>query len=75
MAYTIAEAFQGQGLASEAAQTILNYGFEPLKLSRLICVINPENIASQRVAEKMGMRIEKEAHDEYGSFWVYAISK
>jgi RimJ/RimL family protein N-acetyltransferase len=59
VAYTIAREFWGQGLGTEAAQGILNYGFEKLNLKRLICLIDPDNIASQRVAEKMGMSLEK----------------
>jgi ribosomal-protein-alanine N-acetyltransferase len=75
VAYTIAGAYQGQGLGSEAASAILNYGFDTLNLSRLICLIDPENTPSQKVAEKMGMKFEKESRDEYGTFWVYSINK
>lgn len=75
VAYTIAGAYQGHGLGTEAAQSILKYGFEKLNLSRLICLIDPENIPSQRVAEKIGMKFEKESSDEYGPFWVYSIIK
>lgn len=60
VAYTIAREYWGQGLATEAAQAILKYGFEELGLLRLICLIEPENIASQKVAQKIGMRLEKE---------------
>ncbi|MFN8400795.1 MAG: GNAT family N-acetyltransferase [Anaerolineales bacterium] len=62
VAYTIAEEYWGQGLASEAAQGILKYGFEKLNLARLVSLIEPGNIGSQRVAEKMGMRLEKEVN-------------
>lgn len=75
VAYTIAETYQGQGLGSEAAQAILKYGFEQLNLSRLICLIDDENVASKKVAEKIGMRFEKEGHDEMGQFLLYAITK
>lgn len=75
VAYTLAKEYQGQGLGSEAALAILNYGFDTLKLSRLICLIDPENIPSQKVAEKIGMQFEKESRDEYGAFWVYSINK
>lgn len=75
VAYTIAEAYQGQGLGSEAAQAILNYGFEKLNLTRLICLIDEENIPSRRVAEKIGMSFEKEGRDESGKFLVYSIDK
>jgi RimJ/RimL family protein N-acetyltransferase len=59
VAYTIAREFWGQGLGTEAARGILKYGFEKLNLRRLICLIDPDNIASQRVAEKVGMSLEK----------------
>jgi RimJ/RimL family protein N-acetyltransferase len=75
VAYTIAEEYQGQGLGTEAAQAILQYGFEQLKLSRLICLIDSENTASQKVAEKIGMTFEKEGRDEMGPFLIYSISK
>ena len=75
VAYTIAEAYQAQGLGSEAAQAILNYGFEKLSLTRLICLIDPENIASQKVAKKIGMSFEKVSRDEMGLFLVYSITR
>lgn len=75
VAYTIVRDFWGQGLASEAAQAIRTYAFEFLQLSRLVCLIDPENIASQKVAKKMGMRFEKEARDELGSFWLYSVNR
>lgn len=59
VAYMIAKEFQGQGLGTEAARGILHYGFEKLKLARLICLIDPDNIASQKVAERIGMKLER----------------
>jgi len=78
VAYTIAREYWGQGLATEAALAILNYGFEKLHLSRLICLIDPENIASQKVAEKMGMKLEKRVDGIAGDnlpTLIYSISK
>ena len=75
VAYTIARDFWGQGLATEAARAILQYGFEKLNLSRLICLIDQENEASKRVAEKIGMKFEKEARDEMGPLLVYSMDK
>jgi len=75
VAYTLAREYQGQGLGTEAAQAILQYGFEQLHLSRLICVIDSENIASQKVAEKIGIKFEKEERDEIGPFLMYSINK
>ena len=78
VAYTLAQDFWGQGLATEAAQGILQYGFEQLHLSRMICLIDPKNIPSQRVAEKMGMTLEKTVDGYEGDnipFFVYSINK
>jgi RimJ/RimL family protein N-acetyltransferase len=76
VAYTLARKYWGQGLATEAAQAILHYGFEKLGLSRLVSLIEPENIASQRVAEKIGMVFEKRVdEDKYGPFFIYSIKR
>ncbi len=58
VAYAIAQRYWGQGLATEAARAIVRYAFEQLNLSRLICLIDPANHASRRVAEKIGMTLE-----------------
>lgn len=75
VAYTIARSHWGQGLATEAAQAILTYGFEQLGFTRLVCLIDEENTASIRVAEKIGMAFEKASRDEIGPFHLYTISK
>ena len=72
VAYLIDKAFWGQGLGTEAAQAVLNYGFEKLNLTRLICLIDEENLASKKVAEKIGMAFEKEGRDELGPFLLYS---
>lgn len=75
VAYMIAKAYWRQGLATEAARAIRDYGFEQLHLSRLICLIDPENQASIKVAQNMGMTLEKISQDESGPFLVYARNK
>jgi len=75
VAYTIAQEYWGQGLGTEAAHAILNYGFEKLNLSRLICLIELENAASQKVAEKIGMSFERESRDDKGPFLIYSITR
>jgi len=46
----------GQGFATEAARACIEYGFGTLGLSRIIARALPENIASWKVLEKVGMR-------------------
>jgi ribosomal-protein-alanine N-acetyltransferase len=53
-------AYHGHGYATEAAIALLQYGFEALHLHRIIATCQPENVASCRVMEKLGMR--REAH-------------
>jgi [ribosomal protein S5]-alanine N-acetyltransferase len=50
--------YHNNGYASEAAHSVLKYGFETLNLHRVIATCQPENIPSWRVMEKLGMRRE-----------------
>jgi ribosomal-protein-alanine N-acetyltransferase len=75
VAYLLAKACWGQGLGTEAAQAILDYGFEHLGLSRLICLIDQDNLASIKVATNIGMTFEREARDEMGPFLIYSRNK
>jgi RimJ/RimL family protein N-acetyltransferase len=51
---------QGRGYATEAARALLAYAFGPLRAHRVIATCQPQNPASWRVMEKLGMR--REAH-------------
>jgi [ribosomal protein S5]-alanine N-acetyltransferase len=66
-----------QGLATEAATACRDYGFDVLDIDRLISMIRPENEPSRRVAEKIGMSIEKELVWGNGNFLhlVYVLFK
>jgi RimJ/RimL family protein N-acetyltransferase len=75
VAYLLAKEFWGQGLATEAAQAILEYGLGKLGFHRLVCLIDRENLASIRVASKIGMTFEKEGRDEKGPFLLYSITR
>jgi RimJ/RimL family protein N-acetyltransferase len=75
VAFALSKAYWGQGLATEVAQALVQYGFEHLRLSRLICLIDHDNKASINVATKIGMIFEKEGQDEKGPFLLYAMTK
>ncbi|MDJ0519843.1 MAG: GNAT family N-acetyltransferase [Trichodesmium sp. MO_231.B1] len=62
LGYLLNPAYWYRGLATEAAKASLKYGFEELKLKEIVAVAQPENIASQRVMEKLGMKYEKDAN-------------
>jgi RimJ/RimL family protein N-acetyltransferase len=54
LAWTMASPFWGRGLATEAAQEVRGWAFATLRRDRLVSYIRPENVPSQRVAEKLG---------------------
>lgn len=56
--YCLNRNFWGKGYATEAARTLLTYGFETLNLHRIYATCDPENKASVRVLEKIGMSLE-----------------
>ncbi|HEV2296454.1 MAG TPA: GNAT family N-acetyltransferase [Tepidisphaeraceae bacterium] len=58
--YVLAKSHWGRGYATEIAGAIREYGFGRLGFSRLISLIQPGNVASQRVALKTGMRHEQD---------------
>jgi len=57
--YHLAKAFWGIGLATELAKASLRFGFSEHTFERIVAVAMPENAASIRVMEKIGMRYEK----------------
>jgi len=58
--YRLARSTWGQGYATEAACAVRDYAFTTLGIKRLIAMIDPSNLSSIRVAEKMGMHYEKD---------------
>ena len=58
--YRLASDAWGQGYATEAAVAVRDYGFDVLGLTRLVALIDPGNVRSIRVAERIGMQYEKD---------------
>ena len=56
--YHFAPPHWGKGLASELARASLRYGFEEHRFERIVAIAKPENAASIRVMEKVGMHYE-----------------
>ncbi|WP_108126548.1 GNAT family N-acetyltransferase [Saccharospirillum mangrovi] len=72
----LANPFWGQGLATEAAQALLTYGFEVLGLDTIWAVADPNNAASTAVMQRLGMHYVETTDRYYGEEGVlYSISK
>jgi RimJ/RimL family protein N-acetyltransferase len=50
---------RGAGLALEAAQATLDYGYEVLGLPRIVAITSPANERSARLLERIGLRFER----------------
>jgi len=73
--YRLHPDYWNRGLASEAAQAVRDHAFRDLNLPKVISLIHPDNIASRRVAEKNGMKIERETVFRGFPTQVFAITR
>jgi RimJ/RimL family protein N-acetyltransferase len=65
----------GRGFATEAALAVRDAAFLRLGLPRLISLIRHGNRASRRVAEKVGMTLERDIVRHTRPYWLYACSR
>ena len=72
--YLFLRRFWGRGLATEAAKVSRDYGFG-LGYERLVSLIDPGNLASRRVAERVGLTLERKVWKSNKNICVYAIRK
>ena len=74
LGFYLARPFWGQGFASEAGRAFVEFGFDELKLARIVTAVQVENTASVRVLEKLGFVI---ASHEVGprSFYHFELSR
>lgn len=56
LAYLVAGAYRGRGIAEEAVEAVLRYGKEELGLTEIRLCTSNNNIPSQKLAEKMGFQ-------------------
>ena len=71
LAYGVRRDRWGLGYATEAARACVNYGFENLALERIVADVEPQNVASIRVLEKVGfVRVGGS-----GTTLLYAVSR
>jgi len=66
--YRLDEKFWGKGYASEASFVWLKYAFETLKIKTIDAAAHSDNSASNRILEKIGMKMT-EQYLENGVLW------
>jgi RimJ/RimL family protein N-acetyltransferase len=77
--YTLSPEYQGKGYALEAVTAVINYAFTDLKKHRITASVDPDNLKSIKLLERIGFR--KEGHfiksflmnDQWYDDYIYAL--
>jgi [ribosomal protein S5]-alanine N-acetyltransferase len=71
----IAPEYWGRGLATEAGRAFVKFGFDELRLNKIVTTIDTRNNASIHIIEKLGFELKETEKGEYRSFYHYEINK
>lgn len=58
LGYRLRQEYWGRGLATEASAACVKFGFEELGLDKIVAFVEPENVGSSRVLDKLGFQFE-----------------
>ncbi len=81
IAYGISKAYWGRGYMPEAVRIVLAFGFRVLGIERIQAACIAENVASERVMQKVGMSFEEMqreysfVHERYEDLKLYSIRR
>ena len=75
VSFILAKPYWRQGLATEAARALVQYGFEEAGLERIVGVAHVDHVASHRVMEKAGMKYERDGRFYGSEMRYYSISR
>ena len=75
LGYDFRSANWNQGFATEAATAVRDYAFGVLQLPQLMSLIRVGNLASKRVAEKIGMKLIEEFTRYEIQYWKYSLNR
>jgi len=75
--YQFDRRYWNRGFATEAARRVIQFAFDDIKLDTLYAIIDPANLASDRVVRKLGFVVDREMAYECpsGRAWVYKIER
>ncbi len=66
LGYLFSRSVWGMGIGREVAAAVLAWGLERHAFTAVVATIDPENVASTRIALSLGFRFERFELDEYG---------
>jgi len=76
LGYILDRKYWGKGYGKEICNSVIEYGFQKLGLSKLTARMYKENIASVKLSERCGMRLVNEGKSDDGKeYCVYEIKE
>lgn len=63
--FILSKEYWGMGLVVEAATKVIQFGFEKMELNKIEASCMVENVQSQRVLQKLGMKLEGISREKY----------
>jgi len=75
LGWTLGRESWGKGYATEGAQRALEYAFSEMNRDHVISLIAPENVASIRVAERLGEKVEGRTEVLGRNVYIYGIGR
>lgn len=75
LGWTLGQQYWHRGFATEGARAALEYAFSTVGAERIISLIRKENLASRRVAHRIGERFEREVSFKGADVLMFAISR
>ena len=75
LGWTLGREFWGRGFATEGARRALEYAFTEMDRDHVISLIAPENIASTKVAERLGEKVEGQTEVLEHKVLIYGIAR
>lgn len=79
--YELSREHWGKGIANEALERVLEFGFEQLGLERIEALIEPKNLSSQKLVERQGftreglLRHYEYTNGKFDDLYMYSILK
>ena len=69
----IGRAYWGRGLATEAGRAFIDFGFNSLKINRIVTAIDTRNDVSVHIIEKLGFKLDQTVAGALRSFYHYVL--
>ena len=71
----IAKEYWGRGFATEAGSAFVQFGFDELKLNRIVTMIDTRNDVSVNIIKKLGFELVETETGDQRSFYHYSLDR